>query len=169
MFLRGEEARPRQLDFLHIRPLSRAFAAFIHGADSFITWLSKTYARVIHVSLQLRYLLLLVFLCGLGATVWTYQRVPTGFIPQEDQGYLIGIVQAPPGSSLAYTSALAERAQGIIYSNKDVAGAFSIMQALCSSAPGLPINGAPKATLPRILWRTFLPNSFHSCSLPTVD
>jgi HAE1 family hydrophobic/amphiphilic exporter-1 len=127
MFLRGEEARPRQLDFLHIRPLSRAFAAFIHGADSFITWLSKTYARVIHVSLQLRYLLLLVFLCGLGATVWTYQRVPTGFIPQEDQGYLIGIVQAPPGSSLAYTSALAERAQGIIYSNKDVAGAFSIM------------------------------------------
>jgi hydrophobic/amphiphilic exporter-1 (mainly G- bacteria), HAE1 family len=127
LFLRGEEARPRQLDFLHIRPLSRAFAGFIHGADASITWLSKTYARVIHVSLQLRYVLLVVFLCGLGATVWVYQRVPTGFIPQEDQGYLIGIVQAPPGSSLAYTSALAERAQGIIYSNKDVAGAFSIM------------------------------------------
>jgi HAE1 family hydrophobic/amphiphilic exporter-1 len=127
MFLRGEEARPRQLDFLHIRPLSRAFAGFVHGTDSFITWLSRTYARVIHVALQLRYVLLLIFLCGLVATVWVYQRVPTGFIPQEDQGYLIGIVQAPPGSSLAYTSALAERAQGIIYSNKDVAGAFSIM------------------------------------------
>jgi HAE1 family hydrophobic/amphiphilic exporter-1 len=127
MFLRGEEARPRQLDFLHIRPLSRAFAAFIHGADAFITWLGRTYARVIHVSLQLRYVLLLVFICGLGATVWVYQRVPTGFIPQEDQGYLFGIVQAPPGSSLAYTTALADRAQAIIYSNKDVAGAFSIM------------------------------------------
>jgi HAE1 family hydrophobic/amphiphilic exporter-1 len=127
LFLRGEEARPRQLDFLHIRPLSRAFAAFIHGADASITWLSKTYARVIHVSLQLRYVLLLVFLCGLGATVWVYQRVPTGFIPQEDQGFLIGIVQAPPGSSLAYTSSLAERAQAIIYSNKDIVGAFSIM------------------------------------------
>ena len=45
MFLRGEEARPRQLDFLHIRPVSRAFAAFIHGADASITWLAKTYAR----------------------------------------------------------------------------------------------------------------------------
>jgi HAE1 family hydrophobic/amphiphilic exporter-1 len=127
LFLRGEEARPRQLDFLHIRPLSRAFAAFIHGADASITWLSRTYARVIHVALQLRYALLLLFFVGLGATYWIYNRVPTGFIPQEDQGFLIAIVQAPPGSSLAYTSALAERGQAIIYSNKDIAGAFSVM------------------------------------------
>ncbi|MGC2479913.1 MAG: efflux RND transporter permease subunit, partial [Candidatus Sulfotelmatobacter sp.] len=127
MFLRGEEARPRQLDFLHIRPVSRAFAAFIHGADASITWLAKTYARLIHGALRLRYVLLLVFFVGLGATVWIYQKVPTGFIPQEDQGFLFGIVQAPPGSSLAYTTALAERAQAIIYSNKDVAGAFSVM------------------------------------------
>ncbi len=127
LFLRGEEARPRQLDFLHIRPVSRAFAAFIHGADRFISWLSRTYAKVIHGALQLRYVLLVVFFAGLGATVWIYQKVPTGFIPQEDQGFLFGIVQAPPGSSLAYTSALAERAQAIIYSNKDIAGAFSVM------------------------------------------
>ena len=127
LLLRGEEARPRQLDFLHIRPLSRAFASFIHGADRFITWMASTYARIIHVALQLRYLLLVVFFVGLGATYWVYQRVPTGFIPQEDQGFLIGIVQAPPGSSLSYTTALADRAQAIIYSNKDIAGAFSVM------------------------------------------
>ena len=127
MFLRGEEARPRQLDFLHIRPLSRVFAAFIHGADAFISWLGRTYARIIHVALQLRFILLVVFLLGLWATTFVYQRVPTGFIPQEDQGYLIGIVQAPPGSSLSYTQALADRAQAIIYSNKDIEGAFSVM------------------------------------------
>ncbi|MFZ1014091.1 MAG: efflux RND transporter permease subunit, partial [Terracidiphilus sp.] len=127
LFLRGEEARPRQMDFLHIGFVSRAFAAFIHGADGFVSWLSRTYAKIIHGALKLRYVLLLLFFAGLGATVWLYQRVPTGFIPQEDQGFLIGIVQAPPGSSLAYTSALAERAQAIIYSNKDIAGAFSIM------------------------------------------
>ena len=69
----------------------------------------------------------MVFFVGLGATVWIYRTVPTGFIPQEDQGYLIVIVQAPPGSSLAYTTALADRAQAVIYSNKDMAGAFSIM------------------------------------------
>ena len=127
MFLRGEEERPRQMDFLHIRPVSRAFSAFIHGADAGVSWLARTYAKSIHVALKLRYLLLLVFFAGLGATVWTYQHVPTGFIPQEDQSFLMVIVQAPPGSSLAYTSALADRAQAIIYSNPDIAGAFSVM------------------------------------------
>jgi len=126
MFLRGEEDRPHQLDFLHFRPLSRAFSGFIHGADASITWMSSTYARVIHVALRLRYLLLLVFFAGLGATVWIYNRVPTGFIPQEDQGYLMVIVQAPPGSSLTYTAALADQAGAIILRDPDVAGAFSI-------------------------------------------
>ncbi len=127
MFLRGEEERPRQLDFLHIRPVSRAFAAFIHGADAAVTWLASTYAKVIHVALQLRYLLLLVFFAGMGATVWIYQHVPTGFIPQEDQSFLMVIVQAPPGSSLAYTGALADRAEVIIGQNHDIAGAFSVV------------------------------------------
>ncbi len=127
LFLRGEEERPRQLDFLHIRFLSRAFAGFIHGADAVIGWLGRTYAKIIHVALRLRYLILLVFIGGLAATVWMYQRVPTGFIPQEDQGYLIGVVQAPPGASLAYTTAVADKAQAIISTNKDVVGSFAVM------------------------------------------
>ncbi|MGB8261976.1 MAG: efflux RND transporter permease subunit [Terracidiphilus sp.] len=127
LFLRGEEFRPRQLDFLHIGFVSRAFAAFIHGADALVSWTASTYAKSIHIALKLRYLLLLLFLGGLCATVWTYQKVPTGFIPQEDQGYLMVIVQAPPGSSLAYTTALAERAQSIIGANPDIEGLFSVM------------------------------------------
>ncbi|MGC1460766.1 MAG: efflux RND transporter permease subunit [Terracidiphilus sp.] len=127
MFLRGEEQRPHQLDFLHIRPLSRAFAAFIHGADAAITWLASSYAKLIHVALRLRYVLLLLFFAGLGATAWIYQRVPTGFIPQEDQGYMMVIIQAPPGSSLTYTRTLAERAEYIIAQNPDVGGAFAMV------------------------------------------
>jgi HAE1 family hydrophobic/amphiphilic exporter-1 len=127
MFLRGEEERPHQLDFLHIRPLSSLFAGFVHGADSTVSWITGTYAKSIHFALRLRYLLLLLFFAGLAATVWIYRTVPTGFIPQEDQGYLMVIVQAPPGSSLAYTTALADRAQAIIGQNPDVGGAFSIM------------------------------------------
>jgi hydrophobic/amphiphilic exporter-1 (mainly G- bacteria), HAE1 family len=127
LFLRGEEERPHQLDFLHIRILSRAFAAFIHGADALIGWMARTYGKIIHVALRLRYLILLIFIGGLAATVWMYQRVPTGFIPQEDQGYLIGVVQAPPGASLAYTTAVADKAQAIISTNKDVVGSFAVM------------------------------------------
>jgi HAE1 family hydrophobic/amphiphilic exporter-1 len=127
LLLRGEEARPRQLDFLHIRFVSRAFAASIHAADASITWMASTYARIIHVALQLRYLLLVIFFAGLGATVWMYRHVPTGFIPQEDQGYFMVIVQAPPGSSLAYTTNLADRGAAIIAHNPDVNGLFAVM------------------------------------------
>ncbi|HUY94118.1 MAG TPA: efflux RND transporter permease subunit [Terracidiphilus sp.] len=127
LFLRGEEQRPHQLDFLHIGFISRAFAAFIHGADAVITWMGRTYARSIHLALKLRYIILVVFLAGLYATYFMYRTVPTGFIPQEDQGFLMVIVQAPPGSSLGYTSALADRAGYIIGHDPDIAGAFSII------------------------------------------
>ncbi len=127
LVLRGEEARPRQLDFLHIRIVSRAFAAFVHGADAFVNWLGATYARIIHGALKIRYLLLLVFFAGLGATVWIYGHVPTGFIPQEDNGFFMVIIQAPPGSSLAYTTRLAERGGAIIGQSRGVGGLFSII------------------------------------------
>ncbi|MDR3723218.1 MAG: efflux RND transporter permease subunit [Terracidiphilus sp.] len=127
LFLRGEEDRPKQLDFLHSAAISRVFARFIHGMDESITWLASSYAKAIHAALQLRYAMLALFVAGLAATVWMYGRVPTGFLPQEDQGYLIIIVQAPPGSSLTYTSALATRAEAIINTNPDVLGSFSVM------------------------------------------
>ena len=125
--LRGEEHRPRQLDFLHIRFVSRVFAACIHAADKSVEWLSTTYAKAVHMALKLRYALLVLFVLGLWGTVVTYKSVPTGFLPQEDQGFLMVIVQAPPGSSLNYTTRLAERAQAIISSNHDIAGMFSVM------------------------------------------
>jgi HAE1 family hydrophobic/amphiphilic exporter-1 len=127
MFLRGEEDRPKQLDFLHIRPVSRAFGGFVHGVDRSISWLSRTYARAIHGALRLRYVFLILFFAGLGGAAWMYNHVPTGFIPQEDQGYLIGIVQAPPGASLSYTSAVADKAQAIIAQNHDIVGSFAVM------------------------------------------
>jgi HAE1 family hydrophobic/amphiphilic exporter-1 len=127
MFLRGEEDRPKQLDFLRIEPVSRLFARFIHSTDRQITWLGATYAKAIHAALRIRNVLLVLFFAGLGATVWIYQHVPTGFIPQEDQSFLMVIVQAPPGSSLAYTSALADRATQILQSNSDIAGSFSVI------------------------------------------
>ena len=127
LLLRGEEQRTRQLDFLHIRFISRAFSAFVHGADATVSWMGRTYARSIHWALRIRYLLLVLFLVGLYATVAMYRRVPTGFLPQEDQGYLMVIIQAPPGSSLTYTNNLANRATAILLQDSDIAGAFQIM------------------------------------------
>ena len=126
LFLRGEEAKYHQLDFLRIRPLAKAYSGFAHGIDNFIGWTSRTYARIIHVALKLRYVLLILFFAGLYATYWMYFHVPTGFIPQEDQGYLMVVVQAPPGASLADTTAIADRAQLVLAQDSDIAGAFAV-------------------------------------------
>ena len=129
MFLRGEEERPQQLDFLHIRPVSRALCR-IHSRRRrrrSAGWRAPT-PKSIHVALQLRYLLLLVFFAGLGATVWIYQHVPTGFIPQEDQGYLMVDRAGAAGLFAGLHHAHWPIApQAIIAQNPDIAGAFSVM------------------------------------------
>jgi len=56
----------------------------------------------------------LVFLALLGATYWVYRSVPSGFVPDEDQGYVMVLVQAPPGASLDYTMGIIRQAEAIM-------------------------------------------------------
>lgn len=126
LFLQGEEEKYKMLDWTRIKFLSRGYSAFAHGVEAMILWLGRTYARVIHLALRLRYLMLLIFFAGLWATFFVYTHVPTGFIPQEDQNYLICVVQTPPGASLAYTTDLAHRAEQVILKDPDVFGTFAI-------------------------------------------
>lgn len=88
---------------------------------------TQAYGRLTHHVLRLRYLVLLVFIVGLAATVYMYTHVPTAFVPQEDQSYLMAIVQTPPGASLDYTSEVAQRATTILRQDKDIAGVFAVM------------------------------------------
>jgi hydrophobic/amphiphilic exporter-1 (mainly G- bacteria), HAE1 family len=88
---------------------------------------TQVYGRFAHVAVRLRYVLLVVFALGLAATVYMYQRVPTAFVPGEDQNYLMCIIQTPPGASLAYTSDVAQRANDVIRQDHDVYGTFAIM------------------------------------------
>jgi hydrophobic/amphiphilic exporter-1 (mainly G- bacteria), HAE1 family len=126
LLLRGEEAKYTQLDFLRVRFLSNAYRTFAHVVDNSITWLSSTYARSIHVVLRLRYLALLLFFVGLAATGYMYRRVPTAFVPQEDQGYFIVVVQAPQGASLSYTTQICNKVQDLLKGDPDVIGTFAI-------------------------------------------
>jgi HAE1 family hydrophobic/amphiphilic exporter-1 len=65
-------------------------------------------------------------LAGLGLTYWVYQRVPRGFIPQEDSGYFMILVQAPPGASLDYTTNICNRVEKVLARQPEINGAFSI-------------------------------------------
>ncbi len=136
LFLRGEEAKFTQLDFLHIRFVSRAYRRFAEVIDGTISATSRAYARSIHFILRLRYLMLVLFLVGLSGVVYLYQHVPTSFVPQEDQGYMMVVIQAPPGASLSYTTRVADQALLVLKRNRNIEGAFAISGfSLAGAAP----------------------------------
>ena len=68
---------------------------------------------------------LLVYVGLIGLTGWQFNRAPTGFIPPQDQGYLITVIQLPPGSSLARTDAVVRHAAEIALDTPGVVHAVS--------------------------------------------
>jgi hydrophobic/amphiphilic exporter-1 (mainly G- bacteria), HAE1 family len=68
-----------------------------------------------------------VFLALLGVTYYIYQLVPHGFIPEEDQGYIMMLVNSPQGASLEYTRHIAAQTEKILAGEKDIDGVFSII------------------------------------------
>ncbi len=102
MLLKPRDAKKdwftRALDFLlgwFFRLFNKTFEATNRG----YTWLVQKFIRFAVVTL-LVYVGLLV-LTGLG-----FKTIPTGFIPAQDQGYLIAIAQLPDGASLQRTEAV---------------------------------------------------------------
>ncbi len=135
--------------------LSPALAALLlrkeeekHGIlrviDNGIKRISRGYARVIHTVLKIRYVMLLLFIGGLAATVIVYRTVPTAFVPQEDQGYLIIQIQSPQGASLAYTKSIQDRLSQVLKGEKDIFGTFSISGfSFTGNAPNYGLTFAP--------------------------
>ena len=62
--------------------------------------------RVVRVAV----LMLVAYVAILGYGLNEFRKTPTGFIPQIDRGYLIVVIQLPPGSSLARTDDIYRRA-----------------------------------------------------------
>ena len=137
--------------------LSPALAAILlrpeqhHGGllgwiDRGIKRLGSWYAGVVtFLVTRFKTVMSLLFLAGLAATAFMYQHVPTAFVPSEDQGYFLCIVQTPPGASLSYTADVADQASKIILEDDDVFGTFSIMGFSLSggSSPNAGILFAP--------------------------
>jgi hydrophobic/amphiphilic exporter-1 (mainly G- bacteria), HAE1 family len=100
---------------------------FFTGVERVITGGTNGYVALLGRVLRLRWVMVLVFAAGLGLTWWMYRIVPQAFVPSEDQGYFISIVQAPAGASLQYTGDVARKAEQILLKDPDIAGAFSVM------------------------------------------
>jgi len=92
------------------RLVRAAFDRFNFGFE----WLSTGYGRLTRRLVQMTGLVLLVYAVLIGIAGFQFARAPTGFIPEQDQGYLITVVQLPPGSTLDRTEAVVKKAVEII-------------------------------------------------------
>ena len=133
ILLRGEEHKYSIFDWTHIGWLSNGYKKLAHGIDASIHGLGTAYGKAICKVLAYRYVMIVLFLVGLGATGYMYQHVPTGLVPQEDQNYFIVVVQAPPGASLSYTTNVSKQAEQILRADPDIFGTFAI--------PGFSLSG----------------------------
>ncbi len=80
-------------------------------------------ARVVRVSA-----LSLVAVAGvLLATGWLFERTPTGFLPDEDQGAFFAQVQLPEGASVNRTEEVVERIEAILGAEEAIFGVTSIV------------------------------------------
>ena len=90
---------------------------FFAGFNRFFDWLSERYSSGIAKVVRIASVMWLVYGGLLALTYFGFTRVPTGFIPAQDQGYLIISISMPPGSSLdrtdAVTREVTELAKGI--------------------------------------------------------
>ncbi len=87
--------------------------------------LASAYAAAVAWIVHGRYAALALYAALLALTVWTVGRVPTGFIPQLDQGYAIVVVQLPDGASLSRTDEVTKRVSDIARQTPGVENAIA--------------------------------------------
>jgi len=104
----------------------RAQGAFFKGFNRAVSAGTEAYQRTVRGVLHWKAIAALAFVATLGLTYWVYQRVPRSFIPDEDQGWFMVIVQAPQGASLEYTRAVCARAEEFLTKIPEAEGTFSV-------------------------------------------
>ena len=85
-------------------------------------WLSDKYGRLTARLVRTVGMVLIVYVGLLCLTGWRLMDTPSGFIPEQDQGFLIGVIQLPAGASLERTEAVMRRASDTIKITEGVEG-----------------------------------------------
>jgi HAE1 family hydrophobic/amphiphilic exporter-1 len=89
--------------------VGRLVGGFFAGFNAGFDRLSHLYGRGVGTIVRRSAVVLLVYAALIVLTGAQFWRAPGGFIPAQDQGYFITVVQLPPGSSLSRTDAVVQR------------------------------------------------------------
>ncbi|NMO19739.1 multidrug efflux RND transporter permease subunit [Pyxidicoccus fallax] len=98
---------------------------FFRKVDQALDWTRTVYVRHLRSMLKRPVIILGAFLLCIAATVWLLRTVPRGFIPDEDQGYLIISVQGPEGMSLTQTEKVMAEVEAVLQAQPEVRAIFA--------------------------------------------
>ncbi|WP_394847829.1 multidrug efflux RND transporter permease subunit [Pendulispora brunnea] len=98
------------------------FRAFDRVLDA----VRRVYGAMLTRVLRHRFIALAAFVGLTAFTGWVYQKVPSGFVPEEDQGWFIIAVVAPEGGSTSTTRAALDKVDAITTKVPEIVGCFSI-------------------------------------------
>ncbi|MBD1938640.1 efflux RND transporter permease subunit [Microcoleus sp. FACHB-68] len=103
-------------------PIGWVFDRINGGLD----WTRRRYRQFLLFLTKIKLFVVGLFVVSIAFTGWLYLAVPTAFIPEEDQGYFLTIIQGPQGVSLQYTREVMDRVEKEILKLPEVVGTFSV-------------------------------------------
>jgi multidrug efflux pump len=114
--------------------LKQVEAGHAHAKSGFFGWFNRSFAGTAkrYEGLLARLLtragrMMIVYLAIVGAVAWLVLRLPTSFLPNEDQGYIIVNVQLPPGATINRTVKVIEQVEGFILQQPEVKGIVGVL------------------------------------------
>jgi hydrophobe/amphiphile efflux-1 (HAE1) family protein len=134
---------PHHKPALWMRPVTGFFNAFNWGFDR----LGHFYSLVTKRMVRYAVIMLLVYVGIIAYGLNEFRKTPAGFIPQIDRGYLITVIQLPPGASLARTDAVHKRAIELALSTPGVAHGVNFVGFSGATFTNAPNAGAIFLTL----------------------
>ena len=114
--------------------LKPVVAGHAHASRGFFGWFNrrftttaKGYESVVQRLLKKAGRYLVIYVAIIGAVAVVYMRLPTSFLPAEDQGNIIVNVQLPPGATQQRTTSVMEQVEGFILKQPEVQSMVAVI------------------------------------------
>ncbi|QWF71436.1 multidrug efflux RND transporter permease subunit [Methylomonas paludis] len=103
------------------RWIDKLFGWFFRRFNRFFDRLSQGYSQLVSRLIRMTVSVLVIYAGLVGLNFLAFEKVPTGFIPDQDQGYLILYAQLPDAASLSRTQQVVQQTNQILMSTPGVA------------------------------------------------
>jgi multidrug efflux pump len=111
---------------LLIRPVNRVLGRVFVAFNRVFDWVTRAYGKTVGWSLRLSAIVLVVYVGLIGLTGFGFARVPVGFVPIQDKGYLVVNIQLPDSASLERTVGVSDAVEKIALETPGVAHTVAI-------------------------------------------